>query len=103
MRHGEAISIGMVYAAELSRLAGRLDDATAARHGSILAAFGLPTTYRADAFEDLFAAMAVDKKARGSTLRFVILNGLASAEILAGPAEELLREAYGSVVSASNS
>ena len=103
MRHGEAISIGMVYAAELSRLAGRLDDATAARHGSILAAFGLPTTYRADAFDDLLAAMAVDKKARGSTLRFVILNGLASAEILAGPAEELLREAYGSVVSASNS
>jgi 3-dehydroquinate synthase len=103
MRHGEAISIGMVYAAELSRLAGRLDDATAARHGSILAAFGLPTTYRADAFDDLLAAMAVDKKVRGSTPRFVILNGLASAEILAGPAEELLREAYGSVVSASNS
>ena len=103
MRHGEAISIGMVFAAELSRRAGRLDDATAGRHRSILAAFRLPTTYRADAFDDLLAAMAVDKKSRGSTLRFVILNGLASAEILAGPPEELLREAYASVVGASNS
>jgi 3-dehydroquinate synthase len=38
--------------------------------------------------------MAVDKKARGSTLRFVILNGLASAEILTGPTEDQLRAAY---------
>ena len=103
MRHGEAISIGMVFAAELSRLAGRLDDATAARHRSILAAIGLPVTYRGDAFDDLLATMALDKKARGPTLRFVILNGLTSAEILAGPPEDLLREAYASVVSASNS
>ena len=99
MRHGEAISIGMVFAAELSRRAAKLDDATAARHGTILATFGLPTTYRADAFDELLAAMAVDKKARGSTLRFVILNGLASAEILSGPTEEQLREAYGRIVS----
>jgi 3-dehydroquinate synthase len=103
IRHGEAISIGMVFAAELARLAGRLDDATAARHRSILTAIGLPTRYRADAFDDLLATMAVDKKARGSTLRFVILNGLASAEILAGPPEELLRKAYGCLASASSS
>ena len=32
VRHGEAVSIGMVYVAELARLAGRLDDETAARH-----------------------------------------------------------------------
>ncbi len=35
-RHGDAVSVGLVYAAELSRLAGRLDAATAARHGEIL-------------------------------------------------------------------
>jgi 3-dehydroquinate synthase len=62
----------------------------------------LPTTYRADAFDDLLAAMAVDKKARGSTLRFVILNGLASAEILTGPTEEQLRKAYGRVTGAAS-
>ncbi len=43
--------------------------------------------YAADAFDELLHTMAVDKKARGSTLRFVILNGLASAEILAAPEE----------------
>ena len=35
-RHGAAVSVGMVFAAELGRLAGRLDDATAQRHRDIL-------------------------------------------------------------------
>jgi 3-dehydroquinate synthase len=96
-RHGDAISVGMIFAAELARLAGRLDQQTAARHGQVLSRVGLPTSYAADAFEDLLHTMALDKKARGSTLRFVILNGLASAEILAGPSEELLRAAYAAV------
>jgi hypothetical protein len=87
-RHGDAISVGMVYAAELARLAGRLDHETAGRHRLVLSQVGLPTTYAADAFDDLLHTMALDKKARGSTLRFVILNGLASAEILAAPSED---------------
>ena len=45
----------------------------------------------------LSLTMALDKKSRGSTLRFVILNGLASAEILAAPSEDLLRAAYAAV------
>jgi 3-dehydroquinate synthase len=96
-RHGDAISVGMIFAAELARLAGRLDHQTAARHRQVLSRVGLPTSYAADAFDDLMNTMALDKKARGSTLRFVILNGLASAEILAGPDEELLRAAYAAV------
>jgi 3-dehydroquinate synthase len=96
-RHGDAISVGMIYAAELARLAGRLDVATASRHRAVLSAVGLPTSYAADAFDDLLQIMALDKKARGSTLRFVILNGLASAEILAAPEDDLLRTAYEAV------
>jgi 3-dehydroquinate synthase len=96
-RHGDAISVGMVFVAELARLAGRLDQPTAGRHREVLSSLGLPTSYAADAFDDLLHAMALDKKARGSTLRFVILNGLASAEILAAPGEELLRAAYAAV------
>jgi 3-dehydroquinate synthase len=57
----------------------------------------LPTSYPADAFDDLLHSMALDKKTRGSTLRFVILNGLASAEILTAPKEDLLRTAYAAV------
>ena len=96
-RHGDAVSVGMIYVAELARLAGRLDSATASRHRAVLSSVGLPTSYAADAFDDLLPIMALDKKARGSTLRFVILNGLASAEILAAPEEDLLRTAYAAV------
>jgi 3-dehydroquinate synthase len=94
IRHGEAVAIGCVYAAELARLAGRLDDATAARHRSVLARVGLPTTYDRAGFDDLVGAMRVDKKARGSQLRFLVLDGLAKPSILAGPSEEMLREAF---------
>ena len=96
-RHGDAISVGMVFAAELARLAGRLDPATADRHRAVLSGVGLPTSYPADAFDDLLHTMALDKKTRGSTLRFVILNGLASAEILTAPDHDLLRAAYAAV------
>ncbi|SNT65943.1 3-dehydroquinate synthase [Asanoa hainanensis] len=96
-RHGDAVSVGLVYAAELSRLAGRLDAATAARHGEILSALGLPTRYAAGAWPDLLAAMRVDKKARGSRLRFVVLNHLAETDLLEGPSDDLLAEAYAAV------
>jgi 3-dehydroquinate synthase len=96
-RHGDAVSVGMIFAAELARLAGRLDRETAERHRLVLSSVGLPTSYPADAFDDLLHTMAIDKKTRGSTLRFVILNGLASAEILTAPDQDLLRAAYAAV------
>ena len=96
-RHGAAISIGMVFAAELGRLAGRLDDATADRHRSVLSSLGLPTTYAADAWPRLLEAMKVDKKSRGSRLRFVVLNGLAKPSILEAPDPQLLAAAYSEV------
>ena len=46
-RHGAAVSVGLVFAAELARAAGRLDDATADRHRSVLASVGLPDDLRA--------------------------------------------------------
>ncbi|MFJ4679856.1 MULTISPECIES: 3-dehydroquinate synthase [unclassified Kitasatospora] len=96
-RHGAAISIGMVFAAELGRLAGRLDDATADRHRTVLASVGLPLTYRADAWPKLLDAMKIDKKSRGDLLRFVVLDGLARTSILEGPDPSVLVAAYGEV------
>jgi 3-dehydroquinate synthase len=97
-RHGEAVSVGMVYAAELARLAGHLTGATGdelvARHRSILESVGLPTRYRGDRWPELLTAMRRDKKSRGSMLRFVVLDAVAQPARLAGPADELLREAY---------
>ncbi|MDN5794163.1 MAG: 3-dehydroquinate synthase [Intrasporangium sp.] len=93
-RHGEAVSVGMVYVAELARLAGRLDDGLVARHRDVLSSVGLPTSYRADRWEGLLTAMRRDKKTRGSTLRFVVLDGLAQPARLVDPSDALLREAY---------
>jgi 3-dehydroquinate synthase len=96
-RHGAAISIGMVFVAELARLAGRLDDDTAARHRAVLDSLGLPTRYRASAWPALLDAMRVDKKARGDRLRFVVLDGLARPAILEAPDPGLLVAAYSEV------
>jgi 3-dehydroquinate synthase len=96
--HGEAVAVGMMFAAAVSKLAGRLDEATAARHGEVLRAVGLPTRYQGASWQILRAAMAVDKKARGGHLRLVVLDGLARPGILADPAPELLARAYHEVI-----
>jgi 3-dehydroquinate synthase len=96
-RHGEAVSVGLVYAAELSRLAGRLAPDVAERHRTVLSGLGLPTSYRPGRWDRLLDAMRVDKKTRGSTLRFVVLDALARPGRLEGPDEGLLRAAYAAV------
>ncbi|MFF4944058.1 3-dehydroquinate synthase [Streptomyces rubiginosohelvolus] len=96
-RHGAAISIGMVFAAELGRLAGRLDDATADRHRTILESVGLPLTYRGDQWPKLLENMKVDKKSRGDLLRFIVLDGIGKPTVLEGPDPAVLLAAYGEV------
>lgn len=96
-RHGAAVSVGMVFAAELGRLAGRLDDATADRHRAVLESVGLPLTYRGDQWPKLLENMKVDKKSRGSLLRFIVLDGLGKPSVLEGPDPAVLLAAYGEV------
>ena len=96
-RHGDAVAVGMVFVAELARLAGRLDKETAQHHRSVLELLGLPTSYRGDAWPDLERAMRVDKKARGDRLRFVVLDGLARPGLLEAPDPDLLTAAYEAV------
>jgi 3-dehydroquinate synthase len=96
-RHGAAISIGLVYAAELGRLLGKLDDATADRHRAILESLGLPTRYAPGAFTRLLETMKVDKKARGNRIRFIVLDGLAKPVAVDEPDPSLLVAAYDEV------
>ncbi|MEV7702876.1 MULTISPECIES: 3-dehydroquinate synthase [Streptomyces] len=96
-RHGAAVSVGMVFAAELGRLAGRLDDATADRHRAVLEAVGLPLTYRGDQWPKLLENMKVDKKSRGDLLRFIVLDGIGKPTVLEGPDPAVLLAAYGEV------
>ncbi|MFJ4164207.1 3-dehydroquinate synthase [Microbacterium sp. NPDC089698] len=93
-RHGAAISVGMLFAAELSRLAGRLSDEDANRHRAILESLGLPISYRAGAWPTLLSTMQRDKKSRGGMLRFIVLDGIAKPTVLQAPDESLLFAAY---------
>jgi 3-dehydroquinate synthase len=93
-RHGDAVSVGLVFAAELSRLAGRLDDADVDRHRSLLQSLGLPVTCVDGRWSDLLDAMRIDKKARGSVLRFVILEGIGKPGVLEDPNPAWLVAAY---------
>jgi 3-dehydroquinate synthase len=96
-RHGAAVSVGLVFAAELARLAGRLDDATADRHRAILTSLGLPVSYDPNALSQLVEYMAGDKKTRAGVLRFVVLDGLAKPGRLEGPDPSLLAAAYSEI------
>ncbi|GAA1855660.1 3-dehydroquinate synthase [Myceligenerans crystallogenes] len=96
-RHGAAVAVGMVFVAELSRLAGKLDDDVVDRHRAILTSLGLPTSYRGDRWEELLAAMRRDKKSRGDLLRFVVLDDVARPVRLEGPDPALLAAAYAEV------
>jgi 3-dehydroquinate synthase len=98
-RHGAAVSVGMMFAAELARSVGRLSDADADRHRSILESLGLPVTYRRDRWQGLLDGMRRDKKSRGDLLRFVVLDGVAKPGILDVPDTSLLFAAYQEIAS----
>ncbi len=93
-RHGAAISIGMVFAAELSRMTRGLSDAEVERHRTILESLGLPTTYPGDRWAHLLGIMQRDKKARGSMLRFIGLDRIGQPHTIEGPDDSLLFTAY---------
>ena len=98
-RHGVAISIGMMYAAELGRLAGALSHEIVDRHRRVLTLLGLPLTYPGGRWEGLLATMQRDKKARAGMLRFIVLDDVAKPRILAGVDQSLLQFAYAEISS----
>ncbi len=93
-RHGAAVSVGLVYAAELARSLGRLDDATADRHRSVLQLLGLPTTYRDDRWNQLLEGIRRDKKNRGDQLRFVLLSAQGQPATVEIPDASILYATY---------
>lgn len=96
-RHGDAVSVGLVYVAELAGRAGLLSRDVVDRHQRILTSLGLPVRYRPGLWPQLREVMARDKKARGSTLRFVVLTDLARPTRLADPDPALLTDAYAAI------
>ena len=97
-RHGAAISIGMVFAAELSLARGNLDERQVDLHRSILSSLGLPVSYRGDRWPQLFDALKRDKKVRGGIIRFVTLEDFGKPEISSSLTEEELFTTYQSII-----
>jgi 5-deoxy-5-amino-3-dehydroquinate synthase len=91
LRHGEAVAIGLVYAARLARRLGRIDDARVADHRRVVGGYDLPTTLP-PGFDhgELVALMARDKKATAG-LTFV-LDGPRGVEVVAGVDERHVRD-----------
>ncbi|EFA23565.1 bifunctional shikimate kinase/3-dehydroquinate synthase [Bifidobacterium gallicum] len=93
-RHGNAVAVGMVYAAELARLTGHVDDAFVDQTRSLLDSLGLPTSWHHDRFDDVLTLMHRDKKARGNTLRFVIVDKIGHVIHLEDPPAQAVEQAF---------
>lgn len=92
VRHGEAVAVGLIYAAELARLLGRIDDERVAEHRRVVAHYELATTLPADADPDeLIVLFSRDKKAiDGVTF---VLDGPNGVEPVTGIDPALLADA----------
>jgi shikimate kinase/3-dehydroquinate synthase len=90
--HGEAVAAGMVMGADLSVRAGMLSAQDAARVPALLARAGLPVAGPAALSAGRYLElMAVDKKAAGGRIRFVLLEKVGSAVVRGDLPEALVR------------
>lgn len=99
LRHGEAVSIGMVYAAELANIKGILDAQVVQVHREILANMGLPIAYDAKAWPQILQTIAMDKKARGREVRFVGISAIGTTVRMEKLSESDLTLAYERITS----
>lgn len=93
-RHGNAVAVGCVFAAELSHILGYIDEDLVEYHRDLLGSLGLPTSWGGGDWQRVLALMHRDKKARGNTLRFVILDGIGHPIHLDNPPIEAVHEAF---------
>jgi len=96
-RHGAAISVGMMFVAQLGLSLGHTPVELLERQERVLTLLGLPTTYRAGRFQQLLEAMRRDKKSRAGSLRFIALDDIGRTRVITAPTDELLSAAYGEI------
>ena len=91
LRHGEAVSIGMIAAARLAEALGRAEPGLAAQLAEVLASWGLPVTLPPVAVAALWDAMTHDKKRRGATLRWILPRAIGAVEIVEDVPEAVVK------------
>jgi 3-dehydroquinate synthase len=94
LRHGECVSIGMAFIAYLSEGLSLISPEVSKLHIETLSRLGLPVTYAGAQWPELLAAMKLDKKSRGNTLRFVVIIEIGKTQRLENPIESELIAAY---------
>jgi 3-dehydroquinate synthase len=94
LRHGECVSIGMAFIAYLSESLSLISPEVSKLHIETLSRLGLPVTYAGAQWPELLAAMKLDKKSRGNTLRFVVITEIGKTQRLENPIESELIAAY---------
>jgi 3-dehydroquinate synthase len=94
LRHGECVSIGMAFIAYLSENLKLITSELRALHIDTLVQLGLPVSYSGAQWPELLAAMKLDKKSRGDTLRFVVITDIGKTQRLENPIESELIAAY---------
>ena len=94
LRHGECVSIGLVFAANLANQSGILADQATELHKKILSDLGLPTSSASRHWPELRANMSIDKKSRSGTLRFVAISEFGKTLRIEAPSESDLLAAY---------
>ncbi len=92
LRHGDAVSIGMVVAARIAEALGRAEAGLAARIADVLAAWGLPVTCPPYPVGAVWAAMTHDKKKQGKGLRWILPRAIGDVEIADDVPEGLVRQ-----------
>jgi 3-dehydroquinate synthase len=90
MRHGEAVSIGMVAAARIANKIGLAETALPERIEAVLTAWGLPVVCPSHNADAIYEAMAHDKKKRGKALRWVLPRGIGVVEIVEDVPQEVV-------------
>ncbi|MCC7300133.1 MAG: 3-dehydroquinate synthase [Verrucomicrobia bacterium] len=95
--HGEAVAIGMVYAARLSVALKGLSEEESARIEKVLTQLSLPVGVAGLEWKDIRAAMAVDKKTVGGLPKFVLADRIGHVEFGCEVPEELLKEVWNGI------
>ena len=99
LRHGECVSIGLAFMANLQLDLGLIGKELASDHLQILQDLDLPIKYKRESWPKLLAHMAVDKKSRGNSLRFVTISEIGKTDRLENPDPKTLYAAYEKVSS----
>jgi len=98
LRHGEAVSLGMVCATRISQALGGIDKADADRIESMLVRMGLPISMSGADCDAIHALTHSDKKIREGRRRWVLLKGIGATQIRDDVPESVIRDALQSII-----